>query len=168
MGGIFSGHTDFEHACCLIIPKDNGARARPTDDVTQAYQEKWADINFSIEHHCTYQALALVIVQGFNYDSLEGYDPELEFRDPRKKKDRVIGRYTKLGDLIAKKKYVFICYLHKSNAKTSERKQLRQIVRRNSRGEMGGTIPKAASDPAINKIPKKKKRQDDSEGSTHT
>lgn len=135
MGGIFSGHTDFEHACVLIDPKDD-TRVRPTDNLDQRYVERWADIDFSLEHHSTYTAFALQLVRGFDHDSLDKYDPEFAYRHPKKKKERVIGQYTSLGNLIANPGIVFVCYMFKKDVKNGERKELRKLVRQNSREDV--------------------------------
>ena len=153
MGGIFSGSTDRKHTCKLIIPKDS-TRARPTDDQLVNYVEKYADVEFNSEKHSSIQAFTFTMLRdGFGYDSVDAFDPELAYievgkgRLLEKQQELVIGKYTRLGDLINKKNLVFICYLMNKNTSKSDRSDMRKLVRKNSRNSADLTAPAAMGPP---------------------
>jgi len=160
MGGAFSSNMDFEHTCRLIVPKNN-ARVRPDDNHELNYVERLADVNFSLEHCSTLKTFSNTLLQGFNIDSLDGFDPELEYEKPGRK-PRAIGGYTPLEDLISKPKIVFVCYLFKKNDNNKQRTQLRTLHRKNSQGSLGEDPP---GSPAVDGFPRRERKKSSTTGS---
>jgi len=147
MGGIFSGNVTVEHACQCIIPSEDAKRL-PDEDPSQKYQEKWTDIAFSVEHHCTYDAFVLAMMRGFGYDSVKGFEPELYYRHPKKSKDRVVTRHTRLADYIVQPNIVFVCYLFKKSTQKHDRQTMVGLVRKNSQTDIAGLTRTPSSERA--------------------
>lgn len=127
MGGAFSGSSDVKHVCRLIIAQGN-VRTRPTDDVSQGFIVRYAEVNLNIDHHATLTAFKLAIIQSHGYDNLDGFDLEMEYQYPAKRNEKVLahelGIWTRLVDLVANRGVVFTGYLFKKSDTSAVRRDL--------------------------------------------